>query len=46
MELLVQSVIEGAGPGTRFKIYGDNRGVVEGWWSSRSRNIQVNKVFK
>ena len=46
MELLVRSVIEGAGPGTHFKIYGDNRGVVKGWWSSRSRNVQVNEVFK
>jgi hypothetical protein len=46
MELLIRSVTREAPPGTRFKIYGDNRGVVEGWWTGRSRNRQVNEVFK
>ena len=46
MELLVRTVLRDAPPGARFKIYGDNRGVVEGWWSGRSRNNQVNEVFK
>jgi hypothetical protein len=29
-----------------FLIYGDNKGVVEGWWNGRSRNRAVNDVFK
>ena len=46
MELLVRIILRDAPSGTRFKIYGDNRGVVEGWWSGRSRNQHVNEVFK
>ena len=46
MELLIKTVLRDAPRGSRFKIYGDNRGVVEGWWSERSRNQQVNEVFK
>ena len=46
MELLIKAVVREAPPGTRFKVYGDNRGVVEGWWTGRSRNAQVNEVFK
>jgi hypothetical protein len=46
MELLIRTTIRDLPPGTRFKVYGDNRGVVEGWWSGRSRNHQVNEVFK
>jgi len=33
-------------PGTTIKIFGDNKGVVEGWWKGRSRNTATNKVFK
>ena len=29
-----------------FLIYGDNKGVVEGWWNGRSHNSEVNNVFK
>ena len=36
MELLIRSILRDAPPGARFKIFGDNRGVVEGWWSGRS----------
>ena len=46
MELLVRTILKEATAGTRFKIFGDNRGVVEGWWSGRSRNTHVNEVFK
>jgi len=46
MELLIRIILRDAPPGTRFKIYGDNKGVVEGWWSGRSRNSQVNEIFK
>ena len=46
MELLIRIILKNAPPGSRFKIFGDNRGVVEGWWSGQSRNDQVNEVFK
>ncbi len=29
-----------------YKVYGDNQGVVEGWWKGRSRNSPTNEVFK
>lgn len=31
---------------THQKVFGDNRGVVEGWWNGRSRSIPTNDVFK
>ena len=31
---------------TNFKVYRDNKGVVEGWWKGRSRNKQTNLVFR
>ena len=46
MELLIRFILTRIPRGTRFKVYGDNRGVVEGWWSGRSRNPQTNDVFK
>ena len=46
MELLIRTILREIPPGTCFKIYGDNRGVVEGWWTGRSRNSQTNEVFK
>ena len=46
MELLIRTVLR-LDPGSKqFKVYGDNRGVVERWWSGRSRNSQTNEVFK
>ena len=33
MELLIRSILWDAPLGMRFKIFSDNRGVVEGWWS-------------
>ncbi|KAF7343054.1 Reverse transcriptase/ribonuclease H [Mycena venus] len=27
-------------------VYGDNRGVVEGWWNGRSSNEEINTVFR
>jgi hypothetical protein len=36
-------------PNTRgkgFLVYGDNKGVVEGWWRGRSRNWPTNLVFR
>lgn len=32
--------------GGNFQVYGDNQGVVEGWWKGRSRNRPTNEVFK
>ena len=46
MELLIGSILQQAPRGTHFRVFGDNRGVVEGWWSGRSRNPQTNEVFK
>lgn len=45
-ELLVRSVTCSSARGTHVKLYGDNRGVVEGWHNRRSRNTAVNTVFK
>ena len=45
MELLVTTVLQyHALPG--FRVYGDNNGVVEGWWTGRSRNAETNRVFR
>lgn len=32
--------------GTHLAVYGDNRGVVEGWWKGRSRNWATNSIFR
>jgi hypothetical protein len=45
-ELLVDAVLRLAPVGQHVRVYGDNVGVVEGWWNGRSRNGQVNEVFK
>jgi hypothetical protein len=47
-EFLVLSIIQAteSSPVSCFKVYGDNRGVVEGWWKGRSRNRPTNSVFK
>jgi hypothetical protein len=47
-EFLVLAIIQSHGPTSNphFKVYGDNRGVVEGWWKGRSRNRATNSVFK
>ena len=45
MELLTRAILNsGSFPG--FQIYGDNTGVVEGWWTGRSRNSETNRVFR
>ena len=46
MELLVRHVFREAPAVARIKVFGDNRGVVEGWWTGCSHNEQVNEVFK
>jgi hypothetical protein len=37
-ELLFQTLIVSEAPGTQLKAYGDNQGVVEGWWKGHSKN--------
>jgi hypothetical protein len=31
---------------THIKVFGDNRGVVEGWWKGRSCNRPTNDIFR
>jgi len=47
-EFLVSTIISAASGSAfqSFKLYGDNTGVVEGWWSGRNRNGEINSVFK
>lgn len=45
-ELLVRMVLRRGEFPHGFIVYGDNRGVVEGWWNGRSRNRHVNAVFR
>jgi hypothetical protein len=45
-ELLVRTILMSETPGTHLKVYGDNRGVVEGWWKGRSKNRPTNTVFR
>jgi hypothetical protein len=45
-ECLIRSLVENGKETHNFIIYGDNKGVVEGWWNGCSRNRAVNGVFK
>ncbi|KAJ3504587.1 hypothetical protein NLJ89_g7862 [Agrocybe chaxingu] len=45
-EFLVDILTQHAPSGQRFKVHGDNKGVVEGWWNGRSRNGEVNSSFE
>ena len=45
MELLVKTILQFS-PLSGFQVYGDNNGVVEGWWTGRSRNEETNQVFR
>ena len=44
-KLLTRYLCSSSHPGKHFRVFGDNRGVVEGWWKGRSRNWETNKVF-
>ena len=45
MELLIRSIVQyNAPPG--IKIFGDNNGVIKGWWTGRSQNSETNRVFR
>jgi hypothetical protein len=45
-ECLVRCLCDNISDSRHFLIHGDNKGVVEGWWNGRSRNSQVNDIFK
>jgi hypothetical protein len=45
-EFLACALCAASQPGQFFRVFGDNRGVVEGWWKGRSRNWETNKVFR
>jgi hypothetical protein len=45
-EFLVRTLLTVSNPGDCHKVYGDNRGVVEGWWKGRSKNKPVNVIFR
>lgn len=45
-ELLIYALISADDSGAHHRLYGDNKGVVEGWWNCRSRNTAVNHVFR
>ncbi len=45
-EFLVQTILEAGASKQTFRVYGDNKEVVEGWANGHSRNHQVNGVFK
>jgi hypothetical protein len=45
-EFLVRTLITVSTSGEHLKVFGDNRGVVEGWWKGRSRNKETNYVFR
>jgi hypothetical protein len=48
-ELLVIAILQanrGQGDEKHIRVYGDNKGVVEGWWRGRSRSWRVNEVFR
>ena len=45
-ELLVISLCELSHEGDHIVVYGDNRGVVEGWWKKCSGNRPTNLIFR
>ena len=44
--LLVLTLFPSAPRGSHIKVFGDNRGVVKGWWKGRSQNKPTNDVFR
>ena len=45
-ELLVLSILSSSCGSINFKVYGDNKGMVKGWWKGRSRKKQINLIFR
>lgn len=44
--LLAATVVNQRPRGGHYRLFGDNMGVVEGWWRGRSRNRPTNEIFK
>ena len=44
-KLLVWMLLVSETPGTHLKLYGNNWGLVEGWWKGRSKNRPTNTIF-
>jgi hypothetical protein len=44
-EFLIHTIINAGAKNADIKVWGDNNGVVEGWWKGRSRNKPSNEVF-
>lgn len=45
-ELLILTILAATLPPGAYKVEGDNTGIVEGWWNNRSRNPEINQVFR
>jgi len=45
MELLIRTILR-LDTFQGIRIFGDNTGVVEGWWTGRSRNAETNRIFR
>jgi hypothetical protein len=45
-ELPAHALCAGSEPGQHFRVFGYNKGVVEGWRKGRSQNWETNKVFR
>ena len=45
-ELLVRTLDLLPSAHNHFVVYGDNTGIMEGWWNGRHRNIKTNQVFR
>jgi len=45
-EFLVRTILVSGTRDTNFKVYGDNNGIVKGWWKGSSRNQPSNEAFK
>ena len=43
---LILTLTPSAPRGTHIKVFGNNMGVVEGWWKGRSRNRPTNDIFR
>jgi hypothetical protein len=44
-ELLIHALLPQSNDGDHLKVYGDNWGVVKGWWKGHSRNCPTNIIF-
>jgi len=45
-EFLIKTILRLSTQPDNFKVYGDNNGIVQGWWKGRSRNPETNLVFR